>query len=98
MHYALKHIIVIGFIDYIVLPTLTVLGDGLDLILGTLNIQSNAKQQASVSEDSSGATASGIGGNILHRPWTDILTENRERWQKKHDAGNFLSNGLNHLV
>ena len=32
---------IVGFIDYIVSPTLTVIGDSLDLILGTLDIQPN---------------------------------------------------------
>ena len=32
---------IIGFIDYIVSPTLTVIGDSLDLILGTLDIPPN---------------------------------------------------------
>merc|ERR1719322_1663141 len=24
---------------------------------------------------------------VLFRPWTDILVENREKWQRKHDGG-----------
>ena len=32
---------IVGFIDYIVSPTLTVIGDSLDLILGTLDIPPN---------------------------------------------------------
>ena len=32
---------IVGFIDYIVSPTLTVIGDSLDLILGTLDIPTN---------------------------------------------------------
>jgi len=82
----------IGFIDYIVLPTLTVIGDSLDLILGTLDIPPNARP-ASVPENrqshhpSLSSNASAGNNAVLHRPWADILTENRAKWQKKHDAG-----------
>merc|ERR1712083_1014734 len=63
------------------------------LILGTLDIPPNARP-ASVPENrqshhpslSSNATAAGNNA-VLHRPWADILTENRAKWQKKHDAG-----------
>ena len=81
-----------GFIDYIVLPTLTVIGDSLDLILGTLDIPPNARP-ASVPENrqshhpSLSSNASAGNNAVLHRPWADILTENRAKWQKKHDAG-----------
>ena len=85
---------IVGFIDYIVSPTLTVIGDSLDLILGTLDIPPNARP-ASVPENrqpqshhsSTGSSNSASGNNLLNRPWADILTENRAKWQKKHDAG-----------
>lgn len=85
----------IGFIDYIVSPTLTVIGDSLDLILGTLDIPPNARpasvpenrQQPQSHHSSTGSSNSASGNNLLNRPWADILTENRAKWQKKHDAG-----------
>ena len=80
---------IVGFIDYIVSPTLTVIGDSLDLILGTLDIPPNARP-ASVPENRQPqhpSLSSNTAGNVLHRPWADILTENRAKWQKKHDAG-----------
>ena len=88
----LNYPFVSGFIDYIVLPTLTVIGDSLDLILGTLDIPPNARP-ASVPENrqshhpSLSSNASAGNNAVLHRPWADILTENRAKWQKKHDAG-----------
>ena len=85
--------LVSGFIDYIVSPTLTVLGDCLDLILTTLDIPSNAK---SVPEENCHGTSGNQNNTVLHRPWQDILTDNREKWQKKHDAGkikNYLTIG-----
>lgn len=85
----------IGFIDYIVSPTLTVIGDSLDLILGTLDIPPNARpasvpenrQQPQSHHSSTASSNSASGNNLLNRPWADILTENRAKWQKKHDAG-----------
>ena len=76
---------IVGFIDYIVSPTLTVIGDSLDLILGTLDIPPNARP-ASVPEKHH-SMSSNSAANVLNRPWADILTENRAKWQKKHDAG-----------
>ena len=83
----------LGFIDYIVLPTLTVLGDTVDLILSTFDIPPSAASKhktASVPEEGlPGQPASGGPSKVLFRPWTDILVENREKWQRKHDAGKF---------
>ena len=86
---------IVGFIDYIVSPTLTVIGDSLDLILGTLDIPPNARpasvpenrQQPQSHHSSTASSNSASGNNLLNRPWADILTENRAKWQKKHDAG-----------
>ena len=71
------------------MPTLTVLGDGLDLILSTLDI-GRPITGSKVQEE---GDTPGSRKVLLHRPWNDILTENREKWQKKHDAGKsfFLS-------
>lgn len=65
------------------MPTLTVLGDGLDLILSTLDI-GRPITGSKVQEE---GDTPGSRKVLLHRPWNDILTENREKWQKKHDAG-----------
>jgi hypothetical protein len=69
----------IGFIDFIVHPTMNVLGDVLDAILKPLdvgrrpviieNVESSNKERA------------------LFRPWTDILAVNKSKWTSKHDAG-----------
>ena len=91
---------IVGFIDYIVSPTLTVIGDSLDLILGTLDIPPNARpasvpenrQQPQSHHSSTGSSNSASGNNLLNRPWADILTENRAKWQKKHDAGMLIFN------
>ena len=91
---------IVGFIDYIVSPTLTVIGDSLDLILGTLDIPPNARpasvpenrQQPQSHHSSTASSNSASGNNLLNRPWADILTENRAKWQKKHDAGMLIFN------
>ena len=93
-------LMIVGFIDYIVSPTLTVIGDSLDLILGTLDIPPNARpasvpenrQQPQSHHSSTGSSNSASGNNLLNRPWADILTENRAKWQKKHDAGMLIFN------
>jgi len=75
----------IGFIDYIVLPTMNVLGDALDLVLSSIDPTLLRSMYTKIQEDDH---SSGSRNKVLlHRPWTDILMENREKWQKKHDAG-----------
>merc|ERR1711997_60027 len=62
---------------------------------GTLDIPPNARpasvpenrQQPQSHHSSTGSSNSASGNNLLNRPWADILTENRAKWQKKHDAG-----------
>ena len=72
--------LLLGFIDFIVHPTMNVLGDVLDAILKPLDygrrpvIMENA-------ESSNNEKA-------LFRPWTDILAVNKSKWTSKHDAGN----------
>ena len=80
----------LGFIDYIVLPTLTVLGDTVDLILSTFDIPHStvamAKNKTSLPEEGM-ENHQQKSSKVLFRPWTDILVENRSAWQRKHDAG-----------
>jgi hypothetical protein len=73
-----------GFIDFIVMPTLTVLGDVMDSLFSCLDIpasrlhnNNNIPENAVLDSKKS----------MLHRPWNDILVENRSKWQAKHDAG-----------
>jgi len=55
----------IGFIDFIVIPTLTTCGEMVRCVLG-----------------------SEVNGDVqCQPPWTDILAENRQNWQKKADDG-----------
>jgi len=77
----------IGFIDYIVLPTLTVLGDTVDLILSTFDIPHASKNKTTLPEEGSHENNQQKSSKVLFRPWTDILVENREKWQRKHDGG-----------
>ncbi len=79
-----------GFIDYIVLPTLSVLGDALDLILSAMD---GGNKTTSVPENEVTSNGSLKDKKPLLRPWTDILGVNRERWQKKHDSGKQLARG-----
>ena len=78
----------LGFIDYIVLPTLTVLGDTVDLILSTFDIPHSTmvKNKTSLPEEGM-ENHQQKSSKVLFRPWTDILVENRSAWQRKHDAG-----------
>ena len=79
----------LGFIDYIVLPTLTVLGDTVDLILSTFDIPHASKNKNTLPEEGSNENnqQKSSSSKVLFRPWTDILVENREKWQRKHDGG-----------
>ena len=84
-----NQICVSGFIDYIVLPTMNVLGDALDLVLSSIDPTLLRSMYTKIQEDDH-SPAGSRNKILLHRPWTDILMENREKWQKKHDAGMFL--------
>ena len=74
---------VLGFIDFIVNPTLTILGDTLDAILKPLDY--GRKPVPVIIENSVEGT---INEKKLFRPWIDILVVNKARWTEKHDAGN----------
>lgn len=69
----------IGFIDFIVHPTMNVLGDVLDAILKPLDVGRRPVIIENV-ESSNNERA-------LFRPWTDILAVNKSKWTSKHDAG-----------
>ena len=70
----------LGFIDFIVTPTLLVLGDVLEAILKSL--ESASKKVRTIPE------GGGPEEPLLKRPWVDNLGVNREHWQAKHDSGN----------
>ena len=84
----------LGFIDYIVLPTLTVLGDTVDLILSTFDIPHASKNKTTLPEEGSHENNQQKSSKVLFRPWTDILVENREKWQRKHDGGKLTDTAL----
>ena len=56
-------------------PTLQVLGDVLETILKKLASKSGAAEDKRSS------------GDVLKRPWTKVLQENRVTWKAKEDAG-----------
>ena len=68
-----------GFIDFIVNPTMTVLGDVLDAILKPLDY---GRRPVAIDNTES--------SNSLYRPWTDILAVNKQEWTAKHDAGSII--------
>ncbi len=74
----------LGFIDFIVMPTLTVLGDVLDGLFTCLDIPASRNHHANNIPENA---TSDHKRNTMYRPWTDILIENRLKWQAKHDAG-----------
>ncbi len=80
-----------GFIDFIVNPTLNVLGDVVDAILKGLE-EANKKQAAkNNNNDSSSVAASGSNPlftfSPMRRPWKEHLECNRAKWQSKQDCG-----------
>eukprot|EP00094_Tigriopus_californicus_P013765 TCALIF_13321-PA protein Name:"Similar to Pde1c Calcium/calmodulin-dependent 3',5'-cyclic nucleotide phosphodiesterase 1C (Rattus norvegicus)" AED:0.07 eAED:0.07 QI:50/0.9/1/1/0.9/0.90/11/225/816 len=72
----------IGFIDFIVSPTLNVLGDVLETILRGME---QANKKPGNRDDSTEQQLEKA--PLLKRPWMDILAVNKEKWQAKHDAG-----------
>ena len=68
------------------MPTLTVLGDVLDSLFSCLDIPASRhhNNNNNIPENSMAESKR----SMLYRPWTDILVENRSKWQAKHDAGN----------
>ncbi|XP_050388332.1 dual specificity calcium/calmodulin-dependent 3',5'-cyclic nucleotide phosphodiesterase 1A isoform X4 [Patella vulgata] len=88
----------IGFIDFIVDPSLQVLGDMLEKVLNPHNQPSNSVDQ-SISEEvferekktsvqsnrsSSRSSLSSLSGRFeLRRPWVKCLIENKEKWKEK---------------
>ena len=65
---------------------MNVLGDALDLVLSSIDPTLLRSMYTKIQEDDH-SPAGSRNKILLHRPWTDILMENREKWQKKHDAG-----------
>ena len=75
-----------GFIDFIVAPTMTVLGDVLEAIFRSLE----AANRTPGSESSAGhapSHASAAAAKKLNRPWVDQLGINKAKWAAKNEAG-----------
>ena len=103
-----------GFIDYIVQPTLTVLGDTLDTMMAQLKGEErkpsseNGPGMAATKDSASGDASKGQSGSEsapitntdpIHRPWTEILPINRSKWQESADKGeSILISRLEHLI
>jgi len=90
----------VGFIDYIVQPTLTVLGDTLDTMMAQLKGEERkpssengpgmaaTKDPSDASKGQSGSESAPITNtDPIHRPWTEILPINRSKWQESADKG-----------
>ena len=69
----------LGFIDFIVHPTMNVLGDALDIVLKPFDYGGRPVPI----ENAESATNE----RSLYRPWTNILAVNKSKWTAKHDAG-----------
>ena len=79
------HHIIPGFIDFIVQPTLTILGDALDAILKPLDY--GRRPLPATAENSAETTSN---EQKLYRPWIDVLAANKEKWTEKHEAGKII--------
>ena len=71
-----------GFIDFIVAPTMTVLGDVLEAIFRSLEAANRTPDAAP-----SAAPDSASSGVKLKRPWVDQLVVNKTKWAAKNEAG-----------
>ena len=93
-----------GFIDYIVQPTLTVLGDTLDTMMAQLKGEERkpssengpgmaaTKDPSDASKGQSGSESAPITNtDPIHRPWTEILPINRSKWQESADKGESIT-------
>ena len=95
--------LLLGFIDFIVNPTLNILGDVLESILKALEAANKKPNARRIPEEGSGVSSNNnaasntnennnnaaAAAQIMKRPWIDNLTVNRERWQTKHDDGKY---------
>lgn len=78
----------LGFIDFIVNPTLNILGDVLESILKSLDVvNKKSSNSRRIAEEGTPENNNNNNNSFMKRPWIDNLTVNRERWQKKHDDG-----------
>ena len=68
-----------GFIDFIVAPTMNVLGDVLEAIFRSL--------EAANQTPGSGPPSSDKAAKKLNRPWADQLGVNKAKWAAKNEAG-----------
>ena len=72
-----------GFIDFIVAPTMTVLGDVLEAIFRSLE----AANRTPGSESTAGQPHHASAAKKLNRPWVDQLGINKAKWAAKNEAG-----------
>ena len=77
-----------GFIDFIVAPTMTVLGDVLEAIFRSLEA---ANRTPAGSESTAGHGQpphhASAAAKKLSRPWVDQLGINKAKWAAKNEAG-----------
>ena len=76
-----------GFIDFIVAPTMTVLGDVLEAIFRSLEA---ANRTPAGSESTAGGQPphhAAAAAKKLSRPWVDQLGINKAKWAAKNEAG-----------
>ena len=71
-----------GFIDFIVAPTMTVLGDVLEAIFRSLEAANRTPGESGPPTSDHKSTA-----KKLKRPWVDQLGLNKAKWAAKNDAG-----------
>ena len=73
-----------GFIDFIVAPTMTVLGDVLEAIFRSLEAANRTPGSESAGQPHH---ASAAAAKKLNRPWVDQLGINKAKWAAKNEAG-----------
>ena len=71
-----------GFIDFIVAPTMTVLGDVLEAIFRSLEAANRTPGSDGQPPHHASAAA-----KKLNRPWVDQLGINKAKWAAKNEAG-----------
>ena len=71
-----------GFIDFIVAPTMTVLGDVLEAIFRSLEAANRTP-----GNDGQPLSHASAAAKKLNRPWVDQLGINKAKWAAKNEAG-----------
>ena len=92
-------LILIGFIKFVVEPTLDLLGDVLDSILAQMHAANAGKATAAENGGVSGPKQSVSNGpksslayEPINRPWRETLPANKEKWQEYDAKGESLVN------